>query len=59
MTLRSSKKVKMKNDFTDKTKVFNSPYNRGLRLWNELPANLQKEKDKHIFKKQLRSYNFK
>ena len=59
MALRSSKKVKMKNDFTDKTKVNNSPYNRGLRLWNQIPADLQKQKNKHVFKKQLKSYNFK
>ena len=59
MTLRSSKKVKMKNNFTDKTKVYNSPHNRGLRLWNELPPDLQKEKDKHTFKKHLKSYKFK
>ena len=31
--LRSMTKVKMKNDFTSKTKVFNSPFYRGIWLW--------------------------
>ena len=51
--LRSNSKVKIKMDNTAKTRVFNSPLHRGTRLWNLLPINLQKEKDKFVFKKKL------
>ena len=54
MTLRSAKNVKLKNNFTSKTKVYNSPFYRGQRLWDTLPADLQKEDDAHSFKKQLK-----
>ena len=57
--LRSNTKVKIKMDFTAKTRVFNSPLYRGVRLWNSLPANLQTEKDKNTFKKKLRTHTFK
>ena len=56
--LRSMDKVKLKNDFTSKTKVFNSPLYRGIRLWDKLPADLQKEKDKNIFKRRVSLYSF-
>ena len=46
-TLRSANKIKMKNDFTNITKVYNSPFYRGTRLWDTLPASLQKEEDKY------------
>ena len=55
-TLRSTGKIKMKSDFTSKTKVFNSPFYRGL--WDSLPANLQKAEDKYSFKKKISSYTF-
>ena len=58
MTLRSANKVKLKKDFTSKTKVYNSPLYRGKRLWDTLPADLQRENDIHSFKKRLKSYNF-
>ena len=58
-TLRSSNKVKMKNDFTNITKVHNSPLYRGIRLWDSLPASLQKEEDKYSFKKKISSHTFK
>ena len=51
--LRSQNKVKMKNDFTSKTRVFNSPLYRGIRLWDSLPSDLQKEKDNRVFKKKI------
>ena len=51
--LRSSNKVKIKTDYTAKTRVYNSPLYRGMRLWNLLPPDLQKEKDKFTFKKRL------
>ena len=57
--LRSNKKVKIKMDYTAKTRVYNSPLFRGARLWNLLPTDLQKEKDKFIFKKKLRSHTIK
>ena len=58
MTLRSANKVKLKNDFTNKTKVYNSPFYRGLWLWNALPPDLQKE-DKTTFKKRVKTHFFK
>ena len=57
--LRSSNKVKIKMDYTAKSRVFNSPLYRGARLWDMLPADLQKEKDKYVFKKKLRTCTFK
>ena len=57
--LRSSKKVKMKNRFTNKTRVFTSPFYRGLRLWDSLPAEIQKEKDKRVFLKKLSASTLK
>ena len=54
--LRSTNKVKLKNDFTSKTRVFNSPLYRGIRLWDKLPTDLQKETDKNIFKKKISLY---
>ena len=56
--LRSKNKVKITNDFTSINRVFNSPLYRGSRLWNTLPADLQNEKDKHAFKKRLRTESF-
>ena len=53
MSLRSSNKVKLKSDFTKLTKVQCSPYYRGLKLWNSLPENVQKEENKLKFKKEL------
>ena len=56
--LRSTTKVKMKNDFTSKTKVFNSPLYRGIRLWDSLPSNLQKEENKYVFKRKISLHTF-
>ena len=42
MELRSANKVKLKNDFTSKTRIHNSPLYRGMRLWDSLPPDLQK-----------------
>ena len=56
--LRSTEKIKMKNNFTSKTKVLNSPLYRGIRLWNSLPADIQKEKDKYSFKKRVSLHTF-
>ena len=56
--LRSAEKIKMKNVFTNKTKVLNSPLYRGIRLWDGLPVDLQKEKDKYSFKKRISLHRF-
>ena len=56
--LRSANKIKMKNDFTNITKVYNSPLYRGIRLWDSLPASLQKEEDKYSFKKKISLHTF-
>ena len=56
---RSNDKVKIKMEFTAKTRVFNSPLYRGARLWNSLPISLQTEKDKYIFKKKMQMHTFK
>ena len=58
-TLRSANKIKMKNDFTNITKVYNSPLYRGIRLWQySLPASLHKEEDKYSFKKKISLHTF-
>ena len=56
IVLRSTRKVKMKKDFTSKTRVYNSPLYRGLRLWDSLPENIQKETDKASFKKRIATH---
>ena len=58
IVLRSTRKVKMKKDFTSKTRVpvYNSPLYRGLRLWDSLPENIQKETDKAFFKKRIATH---
>ena len=57
-TLRSAKKIKMKNYFMNITKVYKSPLYRGIRPWDSLPASLQKEEDKYSFKKKISSHTF-
>ena len=55
MGLRSRTKVKIKNAFTGITKMYDSPLYRGLRLWDKLPPELQKEKKNVIFKHKLQA----
>ena len=55
---RSSSKVKLNNRFTSITKVYNSPLYRGARLSDILPENMQKEQDKHVFKKKVKNFIF-
>ena len=43
-------------DFTSKTRVYNSPLYRGLRLWDSLPENIHKETDKASFKKRIATH---
>ena len=52
--LRSKNKVKFKQIFTDKTKVQNSPYYRGLYLWNQLPVDVQNTQDLSTFKSNIK-----
>ena len=56
--LRSTNKVKIKNKFTGKAKVFYSPLYRGLRLWDTLPMDVQKEPDTNVFKKIISLHTF-
>ena len=52
--LRSSKKVKLKDEFSDMTKLHKSPYFRGLRLWELLPDEVQKSESIEIFKNHVK-----
>ena len=36
--------------------IYNSPLYRGLRLWDSLPENIQKETDKAPFKKRIATH---
>ena len=38
--LRSNNKVKMKYKFSNLTKLHNSPYYEGVKLWNALPEQI-------------------
>ena len=58
MDLRSKPKVKLKSKFTSITKVYNSPLYRGMRLWNKLPADLQKEGNKIKFKTEINRFKW-
>ena len=53
MELRSKNKVKIKNKFTGISRVFNSPLYRGLRIWETLPSDVQKEENKQKFKTEV------
>ena len=59
MDLRSKPKVKLKNKFTSKTKVYNSPMYRGMRLWDQLPPLLQKEENNIKFKTEINRFVWK
>ena len=51
--LRSDNKTTMKYNFSNLTKLHNSPYYRGVKLWNTLPAEVQNCKVRLEFKKEL------
>ena len=55
--LRSNKKVTLKYKFSNLTKLHNSPFYRGVTLWNNLPAEVQNCNGKHEFKKLLTGLN--
>ena len=54
INLPSSKKVQLKNNFSSLTKLHNSPYFRGLKLWDSLPENDQKAENTQIFKSEVK-----
>ena len=54
--LRSTKKVKMKYKFSTLTKLHNSPYYRGVKLWNILPEHIQNCATKSEFKMLVRKW---
>ena len=54
VVLRSSTKVKMKVDFTRLTKIQRSPLYTGLKLWDQLPNDVQQESNKSKFKEKVR-----
>ena len=56
MDLRSRPKLKLKCKFTSITKVYNSHLYPGQRLWDKLPANLQKEEKKVKFKTEINKF---
>ena len=55
-TLRSSNKINMRYKFSNLTKLHNSPYYRGAKLWNTLPERIQKCKIKLEFKRMVRDW---
>ena len=57
--LRSHKKVKLKNKFSRITKIQKSPFYRGVKLWNDLPLELQNVRKIETFKKTINRYKFK
>ena len=59
MNLRSSNKVKLKTSFTKLTRIQRSPYYRGLKPWDQLPENVQKERSKLVFKSKSVSNKWK
>ena len=52
--LRSSKRINLKYKFSHLTKIHNSPFYRGVKLWNGLPVEIQNCKVKSEFKKMLK-----
>ena len=52
--LRSDNKASMQYKFSNLTKLHNSPFYRGVKLWNTLPAEVQKCDRKSEFKKSIR-----
>ena len=53
--LRSNKKVKLKCDFSNLTKLHNSPFYRGIKAWNELPYEIQTCEQKDVFTRMVKN----
>ena len=56
--LRSKPKVNLKNKFTSITKVYNSPLYRGMRLWDQLLPELQKDENNIRFKTEINRFKW-
>ena len=54
LILRSSNKIKFREKLTRKTSVQNSPYYRGISLWNSLPETIQKRNTLLKFKRSIK-----
>ena len=52
--LRSRKKVKFKSQRRNLEKVLKSPFSRGVKLWDQIPENIQRALTKVKFKAALR-----
>ena len=52
--LRSKKKIMLRYNFSNLTKLHNSPFYRGVEIWNTLPESVQKCQSKHEFKKMVK-----
>ena len=59
LTLRSDARVKFREIITKKTTVQNSPYFRGIALWNKLPEAIQKLETLSKFKYCMKQYKIK
>ena len=55
INLRNNNKIKFKTKITKLTKVLNSPYRRGVRLWDQLSESTQKATTKVKFKNLLKN----
>ena len=53
--LRSNKKLQLKSKFSNLTKLHNSPYYRGVKVWNSLPYDVQTCKNRVEFKKMVKN----
>ena len=55
ITLRTGPKVKMKIDFTDKQRVYKSPYYLCNQLWEKIGVSVQLSRDIYEFKRNLKT----
>ena len=53
--VRSDKKLNLKTKFSNLSKLHNSPFYRGVRLWNRLSCEMQKCESSSEFKKMLKN----
>ena len=53
--LRSNRKVLLKYTFSNLTKLHNSPFYRGVKIWNTLPEKIQKCRQKKEFKRMVKN----
>ena len=53
---RSSEKVKFRIEFTSNTRMKNSPFFRGIAVWDILPKHVQEIDSKIEFKQVIKSH---